>query len=295
MSNSNSTAINQLIANYSVETTPGAATKIPDYRYILPPNTTVYVTLLPGSSIDDTISICIRLASEGFVPVPHYVARHIPDQKKLETSLQRFRDETGGTQILVLAGSSSKPVGIYENSMQLLETGLFDKMGVCQIGVAGHPEGTPDIPPATVKRALDWKNEFSKRTDANMFIITQFCFDAQAVIKWEQQLVADGITLPVHIGIPGVATIGTLLKHAAACGVGASAKFLRKQARSATKLLMNSTPERILRELADYQSENSDSLIEKVHVYPLGGLRKSVDWFSEFAKSEYSIRHKIVA
>ncbi len=275
-------ALGGLIRGYSVETTPGAAAKIPDYRYILPAGTSVYVTLLPGSTIDDTISICIRLASEGFNPVPHYAARQISNRNKIASSLQRFRDEAGGNQVLVLAGSSASPVGEYENSMQLLETGLFDEMGISKIGVAGHPEGSPDITSQELEDALRWKNQFAQRTDARMYIVTQFCFESQAVIEWERQLTVLDNTLPVHIGIPGVATIGTLIKHAAACGIGPSMNFLKKQARSAARLLQNSTPEQLLRELAQHQCEKPDTMIRKLHVYPLGGLRKSVEWLERF-------------
>lgn len=282
MTNSIEMALRQLIEGYSVETTPGAAIKIPDYRSILAPGTTVYVTLLPGSSIDDTISICIRLASEGFNPVPHYAARQIPNRAKIATSLQRFREEADGTQVLVLAGSSKSPVGEFDNSMQVLETGLFDRFGISRIGIAGHPEGSPDISSQALKDALLWKNSFAERTDAQMYIVTQFCFASDAVIKWEHQLADLGNTLPVHIGIPGVATIGTLIKHAAACGVGPSMNFLKKQARSASKLLSNSTPERLLRELAQHRYWNTDTKIEKLHIYPLGGLRKSAEWLQRF-------------
>lgn len=288
MPDSADVALSQLIQGYSIETTPGAATKIPDYRYILPAGMTVYVTLLPGSSIDDTISICIRLAAEGFNPVPHYAARQISNRQKLTASLQRFRDEADGTQVLALAGSAKHPVGEYENSMQLLETGLFDKMGITRIGVAGHPEGTPDIPPAAVEDALLWKNRFAERTDAQMHIVTQFCFEANAVIEWERRLTELGNTLPVHIGIPGVATLGTLLKHAAACGIGPSMNFLRKQAKSASKMLMNSTPEQLLHDLAAHWSLDSDSVIRQLHVYPLGGLRKSAEWFERLQSEAQS-------
>ncbi len=282
MPNSQQLALAQFIRGCSYETTPGAATKIPDYRLILPPGTTVYVTLLPSSTIDDTISICIRLASEGFVPVPHYAARQIPDRAKLSASLQRFREEAGGTQILALAGSSPTAVGEFDNSMQLLETGFFDKFGIERIGVAGHPEGSPDITPNQIKSAVIWKNQFAERTDAKMHIVTQFCFQSQPVIEWEKQLLEWGITLPIHIGVPGIATIKTLLRHAVACGVGPSMMFLKKQARSATKLLSRSTPERLLNDLVVHRIDNPDSLIQSVHVYPLGGLRKSAEWFAQF-------------
>ncbi len=294
MSESTQFALSQLVRGYSVETTPGAATKIPDYRLMLPAGTTVYVTLLPGSTIDDTISVCIRLAKEGFNPVPHYAARQISNRQKIASSLQRFCDEAGGTQVLVLAGSSSKPIGDYENSMQLLETGLFDQAGISKIGVAGHPEGSPDISARELEDALKWKNQFAQRTDAEMYLVTQFCFQAKAVVEWERQLAELGNKLPVHIGIPGVATIGTLLKHAAACGIGPSMNFLKKQARSAKKLLQNSTPELLLCDIAEHRSWNSDSMIEKLHVYPLGGLRKSAEWLERF-QSEAETRSKSVA
>ena len=283
MINSIESALENLLHGYSVETTPGAATKIPDYRYILAPGTTVYVTLLPDSTIDDTLTICERLTSEGFNPVPHFAARQIPNRTKLHDALVRYRDGCGGTQVLALAGASSKAVGDFDNSMQLLETGLFDKMDIRRIGVAGHPEGSPDITKADIDSALNWKNQFTQRTDASMHIVTQFCFEAQAVIDWEQQLRLSGNQLPIHIGIPGVATVATLLKHAIACGIGNSAKYIKKQSRNAAKLLSNSTPHQLLNDLAQYQLNNSQSQIQNIHLYPLGGLRKSIDWMNSFA------------
>ena len=278
MSNPNSSALRQLLHGYSVETTPGAATKIPDYRYIIEPGTQVYVTTLPGSTIDDTLTICERLKSEQFVPIPHIVARQIPNRKKLEDALIRFRDGCGGRQVLVLAGGAPKPVGEFDNSMQLLETELFDKMGIQTIGIAGHPEGSPDMSDQQIESALRWKLDFAQRTDAAMYIITQFCFEAEPIITWEARLSQMGIDLPLHIGIPGVATVGTLLKHAKACGIGASAVFLKKQARNATKMLMNHNPQRLLDDLVDYRLRNPETRIKKLHIYPLGGLRKSADW-----------------
>ena len=288
MCNNSQAVLNEFVRGYSVETTPGAATKIPNYSYILPPGTTVYVTLLPGSTIDDTLSICERLASEGFHPVPHFAARQIPNRRKLENSLVRFRDSVGSDQILALAGTSLTPVGSFENSMQLLETGLFEKYGVRSIGVAGHPEGSPDISDADLESAIRWKNEFAKRTDADLYLVTQFCFEAQPVVRWERALRESGNALPIHIGVPGVATIGTLIKHAKACGIGNSMKFLNKQARSAAKLLANSAPDRLLQDLAAYRINNPECSIQKLHVYPLGGLRKSAEWLSSLCAEDKS-------
>ena len=278
LTNSHYSALSRLLHSYSVETTPRTAAKISDYRLILSPGTEVYVTTLPGSTIDDTMTVCERLKSEGFVPVPHIVARQIPDTKKLRDGLTRFRDNCDGDHVLVIAGGAAEGVGDFENSMQLLETGLFDNIGIRTIGIAGHPEGSPDISDHEIESALRWKQAFARETGAIMYVVTQFCFEAKPIIEWETRLSDAGIDLPLHVGIPGVATVGTLLKHAQACGIGASMLFLKKRARSASKMLTSIKPKILLDELAEYLRQNPTSKIEKLHIYPLGGLRRSVEW-----------------
>ena len=67
-----------LVTGFSIETTPGSALKIPDYREYLRPGATVSVTFLPGSDFADTIVTAKRLKDEGFIPAPHFAARSIP-------------------------------------------------------------------------------------------------------------------------------------------------------------------------------------------------------------------------
>ena len=103
-----------------------------------------------------------------------------------------YQNEAGVDEALLLAGGSKKPVGDFDSSIQLIESGLFDKAGFKRLHVAGHPEGSKDIDPdggikKRVTEALSWKQEFSKRTDASMAIATQFCFDADVVKKMGRQ------------------------------------------------------------------------------------------------------------
>ena len=139
-----------------------------------------------------------------------------------------------------LAGGSTKPVGDYDSSMQLIESGLFDKAGFKRLHIAGHPEGSKDIDPdggfKNVSKALSWKQEYSNRTDASMAIATQFCFDADIVRTWANKIKEDGIDIPIHIGIAGPAKLQTLLKFSVECGIGASMKVLTKRAKAITKL-----------------------------------------------------------
>ena len=271
-------SIIELLSGFTAETTPAAAAKIADYRVHLPPGATVYITFLPGSKFADTVAVAIRLRREGFIPVPHVAARSMPNRAFLEENLARLTGEAGVDQALLVGGAVSQPLGEFSDTMQLLDTGLFDKYGVGRIGVAGHPEGSPDIPDVQIRAALAWKNAFAERTGASMYIVTQFCFEAAPVIAWDRRIQAEGNRLPVYIGIPGLASLKALIGHARACGVGPSMRFLTRQARNVAKLLTVSAPDRLVAALAAYRATDPGCGIHGVHVYPLGGLKKSARW-----------------
>jgi methylenetetrahydrofolate reductase (NADPH) len=270
--------IAEFMTGFSAETTPGSAAKTPDYRQHLRPGTVVYITFLPGSDFDHTIAVAKRLEGEGFLPVPHFAARSVPDAAFLEDKLARLAGEVGLEQVLVIGGSVDRPAGDFSDSMQLLETGLFDKHGIRKIGVAGHPEGSPDISDQAIAEALRWKNDFAERSGAELYLVTQFCFEAGPVIAWDRRIQAEGNRLPIHVGVPGLATIKTLLGHARACGIGPSMKFLTGQARNLTRLMAVSAPDRLVTDLAAYRASDPDCGIAGVHMYPLGGLRRSAKW-----------------
>jgi len=275
---------------FTIETTPGSAAKIPDYRDHLAQGTTVSVTFLPGSDFADTITTVKRLRAEGMEPAPHFAARSIPGRAELEDYLKAVTGEAGVTQVVALAGGVSHPLGPFESSMALLETGLFDKHGITTIGVAGHPEGSPDISDRALAEALAWKSEFAQRSDASLYIATQFCFQAAPLIAWDKALRESGNDLPIHIGVPGLATLKTLINHARACGVGPSMRVLTRQARNIAKLLTVSAPDRLVLELAHYRATDPSCGIVKPHFYPLGGLRRSAAWANAVAAGAFTIK-----
>jgi len=268
----------KFVHNFTIETTPGAAAKIADYRQHLRPHSPIYVTFLPGSDFNDTISLCVRLRQEGLVPIPHIAARSTPSEAFLNESLARLTGEADVDQVLIIGGAVDTPVGDFSDSMQILSTGLMDRHGIRRIGVAGHPEGSPDIDERGVAEALDWKNAFAERSDAEFYITTQFCFEADPIIQWDRRIQADGNRLPIIIGIPGLATLKSLLGHAKACGVGPSMRFLTRQARNVAKLMKVSAPDKLVHELARYAASDPNCGITGVHIYPLGGLRRSAAW-----------------
>jgi methylenetetrahydrofolate reductase (NADPH) len=277
------------VDGFTVETTPGSAAKIPDYRDLLRPGTTVSVTFLPGSDFADTIATAKRLKAEGFKPAPHFAARSIPSRAAFESYLKRLQDEVGVEEVVALGGAVNHPVGEFNSSIQLLETGLFDRYGIKHIGVAGHPEGSPDIADRALAEALTWKNAFAERSDAEFYLATQFCFEAAPIIAWDKAIRDAGNRLPIHIGIPGLATLKTLINHARACGIGPSMRVLTRQAKNITKLLNVKAPDRLVCELAYYRAHDPECGIRQVHVYPLGGLRRSAQWIYQVADGDFTL------
>ena len=270
---------------YSIEIMPRTAEKVEDFTALLPKGTRVYIAHIEGTPIEDMVATAKRLSENGYPVMPHFPARIIKDATTLENWIAMYQGEAGVDQALLLAGGVTTPHGDFHSSMQLLENGAFDRAGFKRLHVAGHPEGNKDIDPkggtAMVDEALRWKQKFSETTDAEMALATQFAFEAGPIIEWADSLKEAGITIPIHIGIAGPAKLQTMIKFAIACGVGPSLKVLQKRAKDVTKLLLPFEPTTVLTELAAHKAANPDSNIEKVHFFPLGGIKTNATWAIE--------------
>ena len=282
----NSEVVKNFLNGYSIEVTPNAAAKIENFAEVLPANTRIYIAHIEGTPFDEMLKTAKKITDEGFIPMPHFPARIIEDKKILESWLSQYSGEANVQEALLIAGGSKEPAGVYDSSIQIIETELFDKYNFKRLHVAGHPEGNKDIDKdsthTNVNKALSWKNEYAKRTDAQIAIATQFCFDSEAIIQWANSLIDMNIDLPVHIGIAGPAKLQTLIRYSIECGVGASMKVLQKRAKDITKLLLPYEPTSVISELAEYKSHNPDFNIEQVHFFPLGGTKTTANWVKKF-------------
>ncbi|GIS11831.1 MAG: hypothetical protein CM15mP115_09820 [Alphaproteobacteria bacterium] len=159
------TAIEQIqaaAANWSIEVTPTGATKIESFRDCLNEGTTVNVTFLPGTDPADTIAVCERLHNDGMKPVPHLAARSLRNADQLDELLTAYTSRCGVEEVLCIGGGVDDPVGDFTATMEVLKTGLIQKHGIRHIGVAGHPEGSPDISDDEIAEALGAKNELAR-------------------------------------------------------------------------------------------------------------------------------------
>lgn len=275
--------IQRAASDWSIEVTPTGATKIESFRDCLAPGTTVNVTFLPGSDPMDTIAVAERLHNDGMKAVPHLAARSLKDADQLDTLLEAFTKKAGVSEVLCIGGGVDNPVGQFTSTMEVLNTGLIQKHGIRSIGVAGHPEGSPDISDAEIVEALAAKNELATREGLDLYIETQFCFEADIVLAWEKSVREAGNTLPIRIGIPGPATIKTLFRFAQISGIGPSMRFIAKQAKNVAKLMTVQSPHLLLDGLAEGMAKDDACLIKHFHFYPFGGFAKTAAYAQAIA------------
>lgn len=270
------------LTDYSIEVTPRTAAKVPDFAALLPAGTRVYIAHIDGTPIDQMVATARRLGEEGYEAMPHIPARMVETAPALEDWVGRYREEAGVRQALLLAGGLAMPRGPFASSIDLMETGVFERMGFHRLHVAGHPEGNREIAPdgstAVLDEAIAWKQSFHRRTGIDMAIVTQFAFEAGPVIAWAERLRRNGIELPIHAGVAGPARLQTLIKYGLACGVGPSMRVLQRRAMDLSRLMLPYEPGEVLHDLAAYRALHPGGLIERVHFFPLGGIAASAQW-----------------
>ena len=274
--------LKEFLTGFSIEVMPRTAAKIESFKEILPKNTRVYIAHIEGVPIEEMVQTAKRISSEGFNVMPHFPARIIKDKSTLEEWINMYQVEAGINQALLLAGGVDKPHGTFESSMQLVETELFERYNFKNLHFAGHPEGNKDIDKdglnKNVDEALLWKQKFNERSDIDIAITTQFCFEAEPVIEWANSLTNNGINIPIHIGVAGPAKLQTLIKFSIACGVGPSLRVLQKRAKDVKKLLLPFDPNDFLETLAKHKKENPKFNISNIHFFPLGGIKTNASW-----------------
>ncbi len=224
---------------------------------VLPKVKDVYITMLPGNDFRDVANKAKELVQNGFNPVPHFPARSIKNLNELKDYVSMCKD-FGVKQALVIGGST-EPTGDYHCSLQILESGLFEGW---TIGIAGHPDGSPDISDSDLEKAMKDKMPFAD------YIVTQWLLDSQSIAKFISKQ-----TLPVHVGITGPLKISSLLKFASIVGAKNSLNFLKSNATKAVDLLKPKDPNDLI--------ENLKKLTENFHIYTFGGLKETNKWLEE--------------
>ena len=265
----------------SIEISPKQAVENEDLPGLFPEGTRVYITDVGTDTAETLTKGAKRVSDLGYTPVPHFASRRLTTKEALEDRIKMMTGEAGVTDVLVIGGGLEKEAGEFASTMEVLETGFFDKHGITHMGVAGHPEGSPDFNDDVALEALKLKQAFSERTDIDMRIVTQFGFAAENFVKWAEGLSGQGVNLPVHLGVAGPAKLTTLVKFAAMCGVGNSISFIKKRAASVMTMVSGFDANEIVDPIESAVISNPDSAIRQIHVFPFGGVKKSAEWLVE--------------
>ena len=138
----------------------------------LPELKDVYITMLPGGDFKETANQAVQLVKKGFNPIPHFPARSIESENQLKEYVDICKG--GGVKQALIIGGGREPAGKFDSSFQLLETGYFEKM---KIGIAGHPEGSPDISDSDLEKAMKDKKPYAD------YIVTQWLLDPQPILS----------------------------------------------------------------------------------------------------------------
>lgn len=249
---------------------------------LLPTGTRVYLTDIGGPKSDAEMLVAAqRLREVGCVPVPHLAARRIGSQQVLTRRLGHLVEHAGVDDVLVVGGGIATPLGPYASAMELLDTGIFDRFGIKDIAVAGHPEGSPDFTETFAIDALRQKKAFADRTGARLRIVTQFGFDPARTLAWAEGLTKIGVNAPVHIGVAGPAKVATLIKYARLCGVGNSLAMLQRSAGNLLSLTSGYSPEAFVGLVEGQLANAVRPAIAQMHIFPFGGLELASNWLRQ--------------
>jgi methylenetetrahydrofolate reductase (NADPH) len=269
-------AIVDFARGFSLEATRPSAEDVAVLAAVARPGTRVYVSAVPTRPAQDAIEAVASLRAAGFEPVPHLAVRNFATARELDDFLARVGD-AGVRCVLVIAGDRDQPSGDFRSSIEVIDGGALQRHGIGEIGIAGYPDGHPRISEQDLERSLAEKIHVAETTGMAVHIVTQFCFDAQAILKWIGRLRDFGIEYPVRVGLPGPTNLATLLRYARRCGVRASAQGLARQAGLVRQLFAMSTPDILIRTIAEARARRHLGEIAP-HFFSFGGLAQAARW-----------------
>jgi len=270
-------AIADFVAGFSLEATRPSAEEVAALAAIAPSGTRVYVSAVPTRPAQEAIEAAAQLRKAGFEPVPHLAARGFASTRALDDFLARISGEAGVVCLLIIAGDHDEPAGDFRSALEVIDGGALQRHGIREIGIAGYPDGHPRILQQDLDRALADKIRSAEATGMAIHIVGQFCFDAQAIMQWIARLRDFGLEHPVRIGFPGPTNLATLLRYARRCGVRASAQGLARQAGLVRQLFAMSTPDILVRTIAEARAHRHLGEIAP-HFFSFGGLAQAARW-----------------
>jgi methylenetetrahydrofolate reductase (NADPH) len=230
----------------------------------------VTVTASPRRGLEATVALSERLARAGYPVVPHLSARLVRDGAHLEETVARLH-AAGVRELFVPAGDTTEQ-GEFAGAVELLEAMGPLRDGFDEVGITGYPESHHLISDEETIQAM-----FAKAPMATC-IISQICFDADAITGWIAEVRRRGTHLPVWIGMPGSVEYAKLVRISMKIGLGESARFLRHHSNWMARLVTRKfKPDPLLRALGPTLADPTAN-IAGFHMYTFNEVARTERW-----------------
>jgi methylenetetrahydrofolate reductase (NADPH) len=273
--------LSELLIGGSLELLPKELHRAGEVAALLPADTCVYLPSLPGLPLSRTLEMVAAIRAAGLDPVPHVSARRILDREEFRQFIKQAVERHRVHRVLVLGGDEPKPKGPFNDSLQLLETGILADSGIKEIGVAGYPEGHPTISSAALSSAFQTKLKVAGEQGLGLYVVTQFSFAPNRVVEYCANLARLAPDASVYVGMAGPTDPVALARYAQRCGVSVSLRALRTLGSGIAQLVTHSDPREQLTSIARYSLQRQPSNVVGAHLYSFGGVVRTAAWMRE--------------
>ena len=260
-----------LMAGFSIEATRPSAADIAALS-VLKRGTRVYLSAVPNRPAEESLAAAVAVRAAALEPVPHVAVRNFGSEQALDDFLARLNGEAGVDYVLVIAGDRSE-YGPFRRALDVVDNGVLRRRGVRGIGIAGYPQGHPRIGDDELNRVLAEKIAAAEATGLAVEIVTQFCFDARAILDFIARLRGFGFDHRVRVGLVGPTSLTSLMRYASRCGVRASAQGLARRAGLMRQIFALATPDDLIRTLAQASPAGVVP-----HFFSFGGVPATSRW-----------------
>ena len=269
----------ELLVAGSLEISPRELHRAAEVAALIPKSTCVYIPSLPGLPLARTLEAIAAFRAAGLDPVPHVSARRILDRDEFSSFLRNAVRDHQVHRVLLLGGDEPKPKGPFNDSLEILESGVLRDSGIREIGVAGYPEGHPRI--SNLTESLEKKRRLTREQGLGLYVVTQFSFAPSRVVEYCAGLARSAPEVSIYAGIAGPTDPVALARYAQRCGVSVSLRALRTLGTGIARLVTNADPKEQLTALARYSLQRQPSNLVGVHLYSFGGAVRTAAWLRE--------------
>jgi methylenetetrahydrofolate reductase (NADPH) len=274
--------ITALMSGFSIEATRPTAADIAALG-VLRRGTRVYLSAVPNRPADESLAAAVQIRAAGLEPVPHVAARNFTSVEALDIFLARLNAEAGVETALVIAGDRPE-CGPFRRALDVIDNGVLRRRGIRNIGIAGYPQGHPRVGDDELNRALADKVAAAEATGLAVEIVTQFCFDAGAILDFVARVRSFGFEHRVRVGLAGPTSLTSLMRYASRCGVRTSAQGLARRSGLMRQMFALTTPDDLIRALADAAPAEIVP-----HFFSFGGIPATGRWASAVADGRITL------